>query len=398
MTRMPLEGYRILDLSVWLAGPGGTALLADMGADVIKIEDPERGDPFRAVAPAPGQKIQSGVEILNRNKRGMTLNLKSEEGLQIFYRMLETADVVAENYRPGVAERLGVDYETLVRHNPRIILASFNGMGSNGPDAGLASYDLIGHARSGLMDLLYHRRPQPAIYRHVLVDISSAIMFGFTILAALAGRAIDGSGQRVEMSQLSTCMMLQYGPIHTFLLNNQLPRLPGRKQPGNPLINAFKGKDGKWLVLSCVQPDRYWSAICEVLGLQHLEKDPRFATMAERDQHAGELVDILDPVFATRSRDEWVSLLKARDVVCSAVQDYRDLVRDPQVIANEYIQEVEHPTAGRIREMAAPIKFSRTKPRFRNTAPEFGQHTEEILLEHGFSWEDIGRFRAQRAI
>jgi crotonobetainyl-CoA:carnitine CoA-transferase CaiB-like acyl-CoA transferase len=395
---MPLEGYRILDLSIWLTGAGATGQLADLGADVIKIESPTRPDPARN-APSPVL-----LELCNRNKRAITLNLKSSEGRRIFYRMVESADVVAQNLRPGVAARLGVEHATLLKHNPGIILASFSGFGSKGPEAEGGAFDMIGQARSGLMDVLSDHRP-PSDVRYIgpigLADQNGAMTFAFGILAALASRAIDGVGQHVEVSHLSALMTLQTLPLHTYLMEGgELPRPPDRTKEKEPLGNIYEAGDGRWIAISVAlaDADKYWPDFCDAVERSDLKTDPRYSKGPARSKNSESLIAILDRQFATRTSDEWMQRLRARHLIVSKVQDYRDLITDPQVEANAYLQTVEHPTLGQKRVLSPPVAFSATKPSYRSAAPSLGQHTDEILQEHGFSPQEVERFRADGVV
>jgi CoA:oxalate CoA-transferase len=398
MTRMPLEGYRILDLSIWLTGAGAAGHLADLGADVIKIESPTRPDPAR-FAPSPVL-----LELCNRNKRAMTLDLKTEEGRRIFYRMVESADVVAQNLRPGVAERLGVNYQTLRQHNERIIFASFCGFGSKGPEAEAGAFDMIGHARSGLMDVLSDHRP-PSSIRYVgpigLADANGAMTFAFGILAALASRAVDGVGQQIEVSHLSALMALQTLPLHTFLMEGgDLPRPPDRTKEKEPLANVYQAGDGKWIAISVAltDADTYWPIFCDAIEREDLKTDLRYAGRSARSENSEGLIVILDRHFSTRPCSEWMQRLRASGLFVSQVQDYNDLLTDPQVQANGYLQEINHPALGPTLSLTSPVQFSATKPAYRTSAPALGQHTDEILREHGYSSEDVERFRAQGVI
>jgi len=391
---MPLEGIRALDLTTWQVGGAATGFLADLGADVIKIEDPVNGDPCRLMG-SGGTKLDINplIEATSRNKRGMTLNLKSPQGRDVFYRMVRASDVVVENYRRGVPERLGVGYETLARHNPAIILASASGMGRRGPDADVGLFDIMGHARSGFMHLVADKeRPLRYVGAYGIADQTGGVYFALAIMTALIARSLHGVGQQVETSQLAGLMNLQCLAIQYHLLGKPL-EFPNREKNRNVLFNIYRAGDGKWLCLACPQEDRYWHDVCEALELQDIERDPRFAVASVRDNHAPELISLLDRAFAARPRDEWVSLLKARNVNCSPVQDYDDLVQDPQVVENDYLLEVEHPRAGRMRMASVPVALGKTRPRFRRVAPEFGQHTEEVLEEYGYSWAEIEEFR-----
>ena len=403
--RMALAGVRILDLTTWVHGGSGVALVADLGADVIKIEDPVNGDPIRTRMPGAPQEVARGVntmlEMANRNKRSMTLNLKDPKGLKILYRLTQAADVVAENFRPGVAARLGITHPILAKYNPSIVLASANGLGSQGPDAQVGLFDILGHARSGLMDLLSdHNQPEPIRYigGHTIADQAGAIVFGFGILAGLTSRSVQGSGQHIEVSQLSALMCLQAWPINKSLVTGEAPREPARNKVGNPLTNIYRCSDGKWIALACGQLSRFWHDFCDVTGLEELELSPKYATAASIQEHCSEIIEVIDRTFATKPRSEWLPLLKGRGLFVTPVQDYLDLPNDPQVIENGYLVSVDHQVAGRLTEVASPVKFGKAKRRIPASAPEFGQHTEEILLDFGYSWKDIEQFRSDKTI
>ncbi len=398
----PLEGIRILDLTIYQNGPYATCMLADMGADVIKVEDPVKGDPGRATV-ISGENPRSGLktyfESVNRNKRAITVDLKNAKGREVFYKLVEKADVVAQNYRVGVAERLGIDYKTLKQHNAKIILASNTGLGSKGPDAKTGTFDLIGQARGGFLE--YTRNPKhPLTYfgRLGLADQVGAMMFAHGILLALFARERQGVGQEVEVSQLGTQLMMQTLGIHTYLFTGQLPPFQQRDEYKNPLFNVYEGGDGKWFVLGANQADRYWSTVCNIFGLTHLEHDPRFATRPDRAKNTAALVRLLDERFKTKPSIHWLKLMRDADIPCSLVQNYAEVVQDPQVVENDYIVDFTHPQVGPIKVIGVPIQLSETPGAVRTMAPEFGQHTEEVLLEHGYTWEQIEQLRSENVI
>ena len=390
-SRAPLDGYRILDLARYQTGAGGVGLLADLGADVIKIEHPLSPDPART-----SSRGMQMLESCNRNKRAMTLDLKTNEGRRVLYRLVEDADVVAENFRPGVAARLGIEHELLRTYNPGIILASFNGYGSRGPDAEVGAFDMLGHARSGLMDILSDKSA-PTPFRYVgsiaIADQAGAIMFAFSILAALVARAVDGVGQHVETSHLSALMALQSYPIHHFFLTQgQILRPPKRAlQP--PMANIYEGSDARWLAVTSLR-EEVWPDFCRALDAPDLVDDARFVDRQRRAENNETLIGLLDGIFRTRTRDEWVERLKALRFNVAPVQTYGDLLDDPQIEANRYVQEIDHPRYGRTMSLTPPVSFSKTQPRYRNSVPDVGEHTDEILRQHGFSPEEIGALRS----
>ena len=397
----PLDGLTILDMTIWQNGPWATVMLSDMGANVIKIEDPVKGDPGRASgALSPGPKIaNSYFQTMNRNKRAMTLDLKTEAGRQVFYRMAKTADVVTQNFRVGVVEKLGVDYATVCKHNPRIIYASASGLGPRGPHAGEGVMDILGQARSGFMWLNAGSEDEPVYrMRAGVADQTGAMVLAHGVMLGIIARERYGMGQHIQTSQLGSAMMLQALAFNGYLLNGRLPINEERRVASNPLWNIYKCEDGAWLAVGCTQSDRFWRDFVQVLEIEQFEHDPRFKDHAARTEHCEELISILDRVFIIRSRQAWIDELRAREVYCQPVQDYRELSNDPQAIANGYIVDVPHPTLGTLKQTAVPIAMSETPGGPRSSAPEFGQHTEEVLLEHGYGWDEITQLRDQGVI
>ncbi len=392
----PLDGITILDLTIYQNGPWSTVMLSDMGAEVIKVEDPVNGDPGRNLTPMgrAGRRVPTYFESMNRNKRSITLNLKSDDGREIFYDLAKRADVITQNFRVGVVERLKVDYETVSKINPRIVYGSVSGLGSRGPEATQGVFDILGQARGGLMELLSIADPELS-YRASggLADQTGAITMAYGIMLALFERERTGKGQHVEVSQLSGQLMLQALALNGYLMNDEMPLPRPRATNYNPLFNIYRCKDERWIALGGIQPDRYWPALCEVLGIEELRDDPRFNEVRARGQHAGELIPIMDRAFATKTRDEWIALLREKDVLCGPVQKYDDIPKDPQVIANELLVDLEHPEAGPVTQVGLPVRLSETPGKARSTAPAFGAHTEEVLQDLGISWERIAELR-----
>ena len=398
--RPPLDGIRILELTIYQNGPWGGVMLSDMGASVIKIEDTVNGDPGRNTSLVPaGRGINAYFETMNRNKRGITLDLKKPEGREVFYTLAKKSDVVIQNFRHGVVQKLGVDYETVKKLNSRIIYASVSGLGDQGPDAREAVLDPLGLARGGLM---YHTcmegeeifgRTQGA-----LADQTGAITLAYGVLLAIIARERDGVGQHVQVSQLGGQMILQALAINTYLMSGTMARARPRKQVTNPLLTTYPCGDGKWVALSCAQSDRFWPDVCNALGVNELRDDERFRGAAARAKNSAELVDGLQAAFAAHTRDEWIPILKRHGIFCAPVQSYADLPNDPQIQANNYLTTVQHPTLGTLRQVGIPIKLSETPGEVRGPAPEWGQHTEEVLLEHGYTWEQIAGLREKGAI
>jgi crotonobetainyl-CoA:carnitine CoA-transferase CaiB-like acyl-CoA transferase len=396
----PLKGIRILDWTIWQQGPVATKMLADLGAEVIKLEQREQGDPGRAIFSVAGAATERAgrnfyFEANNRHKKSVTLDLKKPEGREIVYKLAAKSDAFVQNFRKGVADRLGVGYEELSRHNPRLIYASASGYGPEGPDSGEPSFDYLAQARSGIMNVGATDDPRPIYLHGGIADQMGAIMLAYGVLAALVARERTGVGQEINASHLGSMIALQGLNVSCrTILGAEFPR-PPREESFNPLWNHYRCGDGKWLALGMLQPDRYWKDLCIALGIGELADDPRFADIRARGQNARALIEVMDRVFATKPRDEWLEILKhGGDFIYTVVNSVSDLPLDPQVVANEYIVDYEHPTMGSVQLVGLPVKFGKTPGNARGYAPELGEHTEMILTEMlGYSWEDVARLR-----
>jgi CoA:oxalate CoA-transferase len=390
---MPLEGVKVLDLTVWQQGPVATTMLADMGAEVIKIEEPVRGDPGRGLVWRSDQSaLNTYFECHNRNKRGLTLDLKKESGRQVFYRLIEKSDVFVHNLRPGVVERLEIDYPILSQMNPRLIYAFGNGFGSRGPDIGKPSFDVIAQGRGGMLSVAGEPgQPPPLVQVIGAADWISAVMLAYGIVVALFTRERTGIGQEVEVSLLGSQAAFGQLALQRYLFSGKSPAGISRKTVANPLWNTYQASDGRWLIVAALQADRHWANFCKVLGIEELQDDARFNCIATRREHAEELISILDKAFLTKVRDKWIEDLEEVDIPCGPVNDYQEVASDPQMAANDYIVDFDHPVAGPIKMVGIPVRLSKTSGKIRMGAPELGQHKEEILLEFGFTWEEIAK-------
>ena len=398
----PLDGIRILDLTTLINGPWATVLLSDMGAEVVKIEDPTNPDPYRGdvqggVDPATG--MHTYFETMNRGKRSITLDLKKTEGQRILHRLARDADVVISNFRPSVVERLGADYKSLVLHNPKIITITASGLGRLGPDAETPVIDLTGQARSGFLALTSEDDGSPRyVGGHALADQVGAMMLAYGTVLAVLARERFGIGQDVDVSQLGSMLAMQSMTFNNHLIMGADPLGAGVGRPVNPVFNSYRARNGKWLSLACFQFNRYWRPLCRALGLvSHADAVAPDAS-EEGVARARGLVQLLVDAFAADDRDSWLEKLRAEDIVCAPVQDYADVERDPQVLANDLIVELEHPQFGRFRQVGIPVKLSATPGAVTTTAPEHGQHTEEVLLASGYTWDDIRALRGKGAI
>jgi crotonobetainyl-CoA:carnitine CoA-transferase CaiB-like acyl-CoA transferase len=401
---MPLEGIRVVDWTIWQQGPVCSAMLGDLGAEVIKIEERERGDPGRGMVRMSGVDMKDRpnfyFEANNRNKKGLTLDLKKPAGRDILYQLVAKSDVFVQNFRLGVAARLGLDYATLRQHNPRLIYASATGYGPEGPESGDPSFDQLGLARSGIMLAAGEPDMPPLQIAGGIADQMGGIMLAYGVLAALLARERFGIGQEVDASHLGSMLMLQGLSVAARLMMGfAIPRVP-RKYASNPLWNHYRCGDGGWICLGMLQPDRYWADFCRVLGRPELADDERFTNLRVRAANAGAAIEILDEVFAGRPRDEWMRMLRAGgDFIFTVVNSVDDLPNDPQVRANDYIVDFEHPQFGTTQVVGIPVRLRETPGSVRLPAPEFGQHTEEILSGLlGYDWERIAALKDQEVI
>jgi len=401
----PLDGIRIIDWTIWQQGPVATQMLADLGAEVIKIEERERGDPGRGIMAIAGSGTVKGgrnyyFEANNKHKKSIALDLKRPEALEIAHRLAAKSDVFVQNFRKGVAARLGLGYPELATHNPRIIYASASGYGPEGPDSGEPSFDYLGQARSGIMNAVGTGTTTPTYIFGGIADQVGAIMLAYGILAALFARERTGLGQEVDASHLGSMMALQgLNVAARTIMGKEFPRNT-RANAFNPLWNHYRCADEKWISLAMLQPDRYWNDFCATIGRKDLLDDPRFADVKSRGKNASPLIEILDDVFAARPRDEWMRILKAGgDFIYTVVNSVSDLPDDPQVRANNYVVDYEHPALGNMTLLGMPIKLSATPGDPRGHAPELGEHTEVLLTEMlGYSWDDVARLREANVI
>ena len=401
---MPLDGIRVIDWTIWQQGPVASLMLGDLGADVIKIEERVGGDPGRGVLKAQGLDLRDRpnfyFEANNRNKRSLTVDLKKPAGVAIVQRLAERADVFVQNFRKGVAGRLGLDAATLRAQNPRLVYASASGYGPEGPESGAPSFDYLGLARSGIMYSCGEPDDEPLAIAGGIADQMGAIMLAYGIVTALLARERTGRGQEVDASHLGSMAWLQgLGLSARLMLGRALPR-QARRFATNPLWNHYRCGDGLWLALSMLQPDRYWERFCAVLEIPEAAADARFKSMLDRMMNAGECIALLDQVFARRPRAEWLRrLAEGGDFIYSIINAVDDLPDDPQMQANGYVTAFEHPAFGPTQVVGLPVRLSDTPGSIRLPAPEFGQHTEAILTEVlGYSWEEIGRLRDQEVI
>jgi crotonobetainyl-CoA:carnitine CoA-transferase CaiB-like acyl-CoA transferase len=392
----PLEGITVLDWTIWQQGPVCSAMLGDMGANVIKIEQRGTGDPGRWIVAAGGQDTSGApnwyFEANNRNKRSITLDLKKPEGLEVVHALVEKADVFVQNFRKGVAGRLGLGYEALSKINPKLVYASATGYGPNGPDSSEPSFDYLGLARSGIMNAVGEPDMPPLGIAGGIADQMGAIMMAYGVMTALVARERHGVGQEVNASHLGSMAFLQGLSVSMKLMAGMAMPRNFRSHAFNPLWNHYRCADDQWLALAMLQADRYWPDVARLIGRPELATDPRFETMEARAGNAEPCVALLDAAFAEKTRDEWLTCFREdeSDLIYTIVNTVDDLPEDPQVVANNYVVELEHPHHGPTKMVGVPVGLSKTPGSVRAAAPELGQHTEDVLLNVlGWDWDRI---------
>lgn len=401
-----LAGIRAIELAVFQNGPASGYMLGDMGAEIIKIEDRVQGDHSRGTSSLWGKSIEHrGVNLFfetpNRNKRSMTLNLKKEKGREILYKLVEQSDVFYTNFSKKVCARLGCDYETLSRINEKIVYGRATGYGRVGPESHLRAFDVVAQARSGLMEQTGEGDGPPATVTGAVVDQLGATMLAYGIMAALLARERQGIGQEVETSLLGSAIHLQAMSVNQACVTGRPFSRHKRQRARNPLANYYQCSDGKWIMFSELQSDRFWKDFCNAIGLPEMITDPRFESAAARRETFTESIPILEKLFKTKTQEEWMKILREKGggVVCSEVFSLTDLPGQAQIMENEYLVEYEHPVLGKTNLIGYPVWFSKTPSKIARKAPAFGEHTEEILLDlGGYSWEEIASFRDEEVI
>jgi crotonobetainyl-CoA:carnitine CoA-transferase CaiB-like acyl-CoA transferase len=398
----PLDGVKVVEITMFQQGPVAGTKLGDLGADVIKVE-PLNGDPgrgfMRIIGTMVGLKGRNYYfEQHNRNKRSIALDLKEKGGMEIFLKLIDEADVFVTNMSIEAPQKMGIGPEALLKRNPRLIYAHASGWGRKGPDANQLSFDYTGIGRSGLMMSCGERGTPPSQVLPGLGDELGGMVCAWAVCAALYAREKTGKGQLVDTSLMGSLMCMESLVLSApAVLGQEFPR-EVRAQAGNPIYNHYRAKDDKWFILAHLQPDRYWPNVCRAMGMPELENDPRFNSIEARGENARELVAIMDTQFATKTRDEWFEIFKKEGLIYSPIKTLTEVVDDPQALANNYVTWFDHPVLGRTKMVGFPWDYSQTPASVRREAPELGQHTEEILLEMGYSWDNITELKDEKAI
>lgn len=379
MAPLALSDVRVLDLSRILAGPYCSMLLADYGADVIKVEEPGRGDGTRAWGP-PWVGIESAYFLsANRNKRSIAVDLKTAAGREIILQLAQHADVVIENFRTGGAARLGVDYATLSARNPRLVYCSITGYGQDGPYRERAGYDFIIQAQGGIMSITGPEQGEPYKVGVAIVDITAGLYAATAILAALHERGQSGQGQYIDVALLDSQISWLANVAQNYLATGETPMRHGNAHPSIVPYETFPTRDGH--IAIGVGSDDQFRKLCGVLGCVDLATDPRYVTNADRVTNRRTLIPLLQEVLRTRATGEWLERLVPLGIPAGPINDVRAAIEDPQVQSRGLVQEVDHPTAGRIKILGPAAKLSRTPATVRLAPPPLGYHTDEVLRE-----------------
>lgn len=395
--KSPLAGIKVIELCHVMAGPVCGLMLADMGADVIKVEKMPNGDDTRRTVPPKIGDEAAAFMMMNRNKRGIAVDLKTNDGKNILHRLLQDADVITENYSRGTMERLGLGYDTLHAANPRLIYCAISGFGRSGPYADRGGFDLIAQGMSGLMSITGEGPGRPPVKVGAPVtDITAGILAAMGILAALHARTTTGKGQMVDTSLFEAGIVQTFWQSAIALATGVAPGPMGSAHPLNAPYEAFETKDG-WINLGAANPAT-WLRTVELLGRPELAEDPRFKEASERLVNRHALAQILAVEFGKRTSAEWLAALEHARVPAGPVFDVLQMQADPQTVAREMVVEVNHFTLGPVKTLGAPVKFSATPGGVHRSAPIFGEHTAEVLREHGFSGAEIERMTAAGAI
>jgi crotonobetainyl-CoA:carnitine CoA-transferase CaiB-like acyl-CoA transferase len=392
---LSLDGIRVIDLSRVIAGPWCGALLADLGADVIKVEDTGPGDESRTWPPHKDGEAAAYL-LFNRNKRGIALDLKTPEAVEVVKRLVKDADVVIENFRTGTMESFGLGYDVLERINPRLIYCSVSAFGRTGPRKDSPGYEALMQAFSGIMSITGEPGGQPVRAGVSFLDLTTGILCALGVSNAIIQREKTGLGQRVDGSLLETAVSLLAFHAEGYLLTGALPRALGSGHPSLSPYRNFKCRDGQWIFIAAAN-DRFWQKLAKALGLTDLAADPRFEKNQGRVANRAELEGILEKTIGGLDREPLLKRLEEADVPATPVNTVDQVMNDPQTAERGIVQRVAHPKLGEIPVVGTPLHFSRMTPGVRTAAPLRGEHTDTVLASLGYSAADIQSLRAKKA-
>ncbi|HEY2403652.1 MAG TPA: CoA transferase [Steroidobacteraceae bacterium] len=399
----PLEGIKIVEVGVWHAGPGASAILGDLGAEVIKIES-LTGDPERLYGTFRGMPvIESGIpdwtllfEITNRNKKGICVDIATEQGQAILRALIQRADVFVTNLRQSTRPKLGIDYPSVSKVNTRIIYANVSAFGPKGPMSDTGGFDPLGQAISGMTFLA--GREEPIVLQTIILDQLTAITASHAIVTALLVRERQGIAQEVEVSLYGTATWLLHANLVSTSLAKQNTRVAWDRSKNPPLRNTYKCRDGKWIMGADHKEHKYWHPFCQTIGREELATDPRFATPELRNTNLPTLICLLDEIFVTRTQQDWLESLRGAGLLFVPIQELPDVLQHPQALINGYVVDYEHRALGKIRIPGYPVRFGANKAGTHGPAPGLGEHTHEVLAELGYVDRDIEQLKTAKVI
>ena len=393
----PLDGLRVIELAHIMAGPACGLMLADMGADVVKIEKLGSGDDTRRFLPPDINGESAAYMMMNRNKRGVALDLKDPDGKAVLMALLKEADVIIENYRHDTMARLGLDYETLKAINPGIIYCEISGFGRTGPYRERGGFDLIAQGMSGLMSVTGEQANRPPVkVGPPVTDITAGILAAMGICAAYTSRLKTGLGQRVDTSLFEAGITQTFWQSAIAFATGEAPQPMGSAHPLNAPYQSVATSDG-WINIGAANQAN-WLLMLQAIGAVHLAEDSRFATNADRIKHLKLLMAELDPVFKTGTTKHWLECLTAVGVPAGPILDICEMHRDPQALARDMVTEVDHPVAGQVKTLGAPVKFHGTPGGVKRAAPLLGEHSREVLAEAGYGRDEVDQLIASGVV
>lgn len=382
-----LSKIKVLDLSRVVAGPICTSILGDLGADVIKVEGPNIEDELRTWFPPDVNNLSLYFAAVNRNKRAITVNLKTEEGKKIIKKLIKESDIVVENFKTGTMERLGLGYEKLKEINPKIIHCSITGFGHTGPYKHLPGYDFLAQAMSGFMSVNGSPNGEPVKAGIAMADLYAGLYATISILAALQARSITGRGQHCDISLLDSMVASLLNIATGYLNTDILPKRYGNQHPTLVPYQNFKTKDQEIIV--AVGNDRQFERLCFLLDVEELSRDERFATASARIINREDLIPLIQKELLRKKADDWLIIFQENNIPCGPINTLDKVFKNEQVLNRQMIQEIEHPEAGTIKLLGSPLKLSDTPVKIERHPPIHGEHTEEVLVELGYDQQEI---------